>query len=260
MLRRILLFTGVTLVVMLLFITLATDRVIMNGFSAVERGFMMRNLARAENAISEQVSSLGRSASGWAARDEAYRFAQDKNESFVKANLDKDVFEDLQVDIILFLDTNGTPFFGETFDSKKGLSPGVPSALRDWLAAHPLITRLHGKASKAEGIIPLVSGPLIAALRPIVTSHHEGAVRGTLLMARFLDVDVVDQISRNLKLTITLTPLPAGQKATTPSAVIDTSREDVISGSSVRSGADGLFAPPLQLVVVQVEAVLGDLA
>jgi two-component sensor histidine kinase/sensor domain CHASE-containing protein len=242
MLRRILLFTGVTLVVMLLFITLATDRVIMNGFSAVERGFMMRNLARAENAISEQVSSLGRSASGWAARDEAYRFAQDKNESFVKANLDKDVFEDLQVDIILFLDTNGTPFFGETFDSKKGLSPGVPSALRDWLAAHPLITRLHGKASKAEGIIPLVSGPLIAALRPIVTSHHEGAVRGTLLMARFLDVDVVDQISRNLKLTITLTPLPAGQKATTPSAVIDTSREDVISGSSVLSGADGLPA------------------
>jgi len=80
-LRRILLFTAVTLVVMLLFITLATGRVVMNGFSAVERGFMMRNLARAENAITEQVSSVGRSASGWAAWDEAYRFAKTKTKA-----------------------------------------------------------------------------------------------------------------------------------------------------------------------------------
>ncbi len=239
MLRRILLFIGVTLIVMLFFITLATDSVIMKGFSHVERNFMMRNLARAENAISDQVSSMGRSAADWAAWDDAYRFVQDRNKSFVDANLGKDVFEDLHVDIVLFLDTDGAPVFGETFDRERGVSPGVPLALSNWLVAHPFMTRLNGTTSQAEGIIPLPSGPLMAASRPIMTSHHEGPVRGTLLMARFLDADVVDRLSRSLELAIALAPLLPGQKATAQAPVIDTSREDVISGFSVLPGADG---------------------
>ena len=124
MLRRILLFIGVTLIVMLFFITLATDSVIMKGFSHVERNFMMRNLARAENAISDQVSSMGRSAADWAAWDDAYRFVQDRNKSFVDANLGKDVFEDLHVDIVLFLDTDGAPALWRDVRPREGGQSG----------------------------------------------------------------------------------------------------------------------------------------
>ena len=59
MLRRILLFISIALVALVLFITLATDGIIMDGFSRVERSFVMRNLPRAENAIADGVRSLG---------------------------------------------------------------------------------------------------------------------------------------------------------------------------------------------------------
>jgi methyl-accepting chemotaxis protein len=61
-------------------------------------------------------------------------------------------------------------------------------------------------------------------------------------MARFLNADFVEQLSRNLMLTITLTPLQPGQKLPRGGSVIDMSRENVVSGSSILLGADGLPA------------------
>jgi two-component sensor histidine kinase/sensor domain CHASE-containing protein len=247
MLRRILLFTGVTLVVMLLFITLATDTVLNEGFARLERGFVTRNLARAQNAISDQERSLGVTTTDWATWDETYRFVVDRNKSFVESNLGNEAFTNLRVNVVLVLSRNGAQVFGATFSPNRGITPGIPSPLRAWLAAHPFMTHLSKKTAHAEGIITLADGPLMVAARPILDSRGNGPVHGTLLMGRFLDQELANQISRSLMLTVTLLPLPAPGSGAQEAPTIDTSQENVISGSAVLAGADG--SPALRLKV-----------
>ncbi len=240
MLRRILLFTGITLVVMLLFITLATRTVLMNGFSRLEKGFLERNVSRAENAISDEVTSLGMTTSDWAAWDETYRFIQDRNAHYVESNLGSDSFVTLHIGIAVFMDTRGTNVFSETFDPVKGIQRGAPSSLLNWLALHPSMMRLADKTSHMEGIIPLPEGPLLAAARPILDSKRDGPVRGTLLMGRFIDAQEIDRLSRSLRLSIALSPLRGESRVEKTGQVsVDTHREDVISGSTALAAADG---------------------
>ncbi|HTP58472.1 MAG TPA: CHASE4 domain-containing protein [Spirochaetia bacterium] len=243
MLKRILLFTGLTLVVMLLFIMLATSTVLNNGFARIERGFMTRNIARVQNAFSEQEKSLGAAATDWATWDATYRFVLDRNTGFRETNLRSEILTNLNVDVIAFLNRDGTLAFGATLDKSQNVTPRVPAGLMEWLGAHPFMARLAERSAHAEGIIVLPGGPLMAAARPILDSQGNGPIHGTLLMCRFLDPDLVSQISRGLMLAVALLPLPAGGPAAPLNPVIDASRETIISGSAVLTGADG--APAL---------------
>jgi two-component sensor histidine kinase/sensor domain CHASE-containing protein len=240
MLRRILFFTGITLVVMFLFITVITRTVLLNGFSRLEKGFLDRNVQRAENAISDEITSLGMTTSDWAAWDETYRFIRDRNTQYRESNLGSDTFLTLHLGVILFVDTRGAEAFAVSFDPKKGVHQGAPASLLSWLAAHPSMVRLSDATAHAEGIIPLPEGPLVAAARPILRSKREGPVRGTLLMGRFIDAQEIDRLSRSLRLSMTLSALSGQSKPGSPGQVaVDTLREDVISGSTVLSAADG---------------------
>ncbi len=126
MLRRILLFTGVTLVVMLLFISLATRTVLNEGFARLERGFVARNLARARNGILELERSIGATTTDWATWDETYQFAAGGNRRFVENNLGNDALANLHVNIVLFLNKDGTTVFGATFDPAGASPPAFP--------------------------------------------------------------------------------------------------------------------------------------
>jgi two-component sensor histidine kinase/sensor domain CHASE-containing protein len=258
MLRRILLFTGITLVVMLLLITFATRSVLEDGFSRLEKEFLERNVARVENAISDQIAALSMVTSDWATWDETYRFVLDRNTRYIESNLGNGTFVDLHLSIVLFLDRSGKRVFSETFDPMKGIRRKAPVNLIAWLEAHPFMTRLTGKSSHAEGIIPLPEGPLLTAARPILDSKGKGTVRGTLLLGRFLDAQQIEKISSSLRLSVSLSPLSdkvmstgkeegASGAQTGTQVFIDTRREDVISGSSVLRAADG--SPALMLNV-----------
>ena len=128
MLRRILLFTGVTLIVMLVFISFATRTVLMDGFSTLEKGLVETNLARVQNAIAHEIGSLGMTTSAWASWDETYRFVVRRNMSYVESNIRSGMFSNLDLDVVLFLDTRGALIYGATVDPLKGVGRGVPPA------------------------------------------------------------------------------------------------------------------------------------
>ena len=247
MLRRILLFTGLTLIVMLVFISFATRTVLREGFSTLEKGLVETNLARVQNAIADEISSLGATTSAWASWDETYRFVVRRNGSYVESNIRSGMFSNLDLDLVLLLDTRGALIYGATLDPLKGVRQGVPPGLMGWLAAHPPLTGHANTSSGAEGIIQLPEGPLLAAARLIMDPRRARGARGTLLMGRFLDDREASRLSRSLKLTISFLPLNPAVAAQGP-ATIDDHRGDVISGSAVLKAIDG---SPAVLVRVQ---------
>ncbi|HVP19317.1 MAG TPA: CHASE4 domain-containing protein, partial [Spirochaetia bacterium] len=238
MLRRILLFIGITLVAMLLIITLATRTVFLEGFSKLERSFLEVNLVRVENAIFDEIVDLGTTTGDWATRDGGRRFPSLTGTKLI----------DLRLDVVLSRDTAGRIVFGTTIDSAEKVRHVVPRGLRDWLAAHAV------PAGTAEGIIPLPEGPLMVAIRPIRGSQ-QGRILGTLLMGRFLDAEEVKRLSRSLRLSISVASLSSHslpEVRTQPAGVlasVDASREDVVTGSGVLRD---IFGSPALLLTVEL--------
>ena len=241
MLRRILFVIGVTLVVMLTLISIATRTVLMEGYSRLEASFMERNVERVQNTVSDELSALSRTANDWAAWDETYRFVKDLNGSYIRGNMGRDTFENLRLSTMLYLNPQGRLVFGRMFDAATGALTGAPDSFLAWLAAHPRMTSFERTDSHAESIATLGEGTFLVATRPILDSQLQGPVRGTLVFARPLDSGEVKRLSRSLKLSLSFYPLndprlPAdGVRAMEiisahASVSIDTRSQDIING------------------------------
>jgi len=64
------------------------------------------------------------------------------------------------------------------------------------------LLRHADRGKNPGGIIMLPDGPMLAVARPILPSDKKGAARGTLIMGRYLDKEVIGQLSRTTNLFI----------------------------------------------------------
>jgi two-component sensor histidine kinase/sensor domain CHASE-containing protein len=175
-----------------------------------------------------------------------YEYVRRPNAAFADLNLDESAAENLQVSVWLVLDNRGKVVFLGT--SGASVPPTVRQQMVDWIAAHAAFAPLRGTKSRAQGIIVVPDGILLAVARPILNSEETLPEIGTLVMARLLDAQAVSAISRGLALAIGLEPLqgsrlsPAEEKALSvisPSEplAVDTTNGSILTAWTVLSGA-----------------------
>ena len=256
--RRIFLVIGGTLVVMVLIIVTVTRWVLLDGFARLETRYLKTDLERVSNAIDESLSSLSRTADDWAAFDDSYTFMQTRSPAYVAANITDDVFENLRLNVLLFLDTQGRPVLGRAFDFAAGRTGDIPGSLMNWLSTHPDFWFFTTADAHAQGIIPLPKGPLLAVSRPIISSLRQGPVRGALIMGRYLDNREAERLADRLRTSLSVITLggsgiAAGENkvahALPPGAppFIDTSNEDMVSAYMIVRDVDGAPAVALRV-------------
>jgi len=250
MLRRILFFIGLTLVAMFAIITVATRSILLEGFSRLEKAFMERNVARVQNAVADELFDLGRTTQDWAGWDDTYRFVQDLNPAYVNSNITAETFTNLRLSVILYLDRRGREVYGRMLDPAGGALKAVPDDFRTWLLAHPEMISFRANDAHAEGILTMREGIFLAAARPILDSDLRGPIRGTLVFARLFDQAEMQRLAHSLRLAVTFfsltdPALPADSARALASLsretplVLDTAREDVVTGSAIVLGGSG---------------------
>jgi sensor domain CHASE-containing protein len=77
----------------------------------------------------------------------------------------------------------------------------LPDGLLAHLEKSLLLSRLDPDF-KIQGIILLPDGPMLITSHPILKSSYEGPVAGNAIMGRFMNDEVVSQLSKKLKLTL----------------------------------------------------------
>ncbi len=249
MLRRILLYIGLTLVVMLTFIMFATRTVLSEGFSELETGFLRGNVARVQNAVSDELAELGRTTQDWAAWDETYTFVHNLNSTYIRDNLANDTFTNLRLNAMVYLDPRGRPIFGRAYYPAAASQSAPPPALLDWLSRHPRMVVFDRTDAHAEAVAVVPGGAYLMAARPILDSALRGPIRGTLVFARFFNADEARRLSMSLRLSVTF--YASGDPSLPPEAAralaglspqtelfIDSRREDLISGYALLRGSE----------------------
>jgi PAS domain S-box-containing protein len=167
----------------------------LSGLEEIEERNTSERVEQAISTLSYIISGLEADTADWASWDDTYAFVEDRNEDYINSNLVDDTFYNLKLNMMIFINTSGDIVYGKAFDLHAEKETEVPADLiRHLSQGNPLVNQT-GTQSFSSGIIILNSGPLILTSQPILTSQGEGPTRGTLLFGRYLDDDLVNDLS-----------------------------------------------------------------
>jgi signal transduction histidine kinase/sensor domain CHASE-containing protein len=183
------------------FSTLVTDQT----FSELEHSYAARDVDRARNAIANEISQIDTTVEDWASWDSTYEYMRDRNGDYAAENLVDETLWALDLNYLLLIDLDGRPVITRSVERESGNPvPVAPDLLRELRLP---IRQPQGAADgyQRAGIVLLEGGPLMFALRPVLTSGDRGPARGYLLMARYLDEATLERLSEQTVLELSLT-------------------------------------------------------
>lgn len=220
--------------------------VMMHRFEAIEQTLLADHMTRTRNALTEKIDNLDKIAFDWGVWDDTYAYIEDHNEDYAAANLVEEVYTNLDIDAMVFIDGSGNFVYALASDEEtKTLTP-IPQSLADFIRSSQVLNNTN-PAFKLEGIVLLPEGPLLVSTSPILPSDANGTVKGNLLVAHWLDDKFVTQLQNQLQLDLTFTLI------TVPGATPIEANFSVISDNLIqaRGTIQDLTGKPIMTVTIQ---------
>jgi signal transduction histidine kinase len=199
--RKMLAIMTLASIVMTLALYVSSQFIIVSSFARLEEQSVQENVERTLSALSNEFSELSSKTGDYAEWDETYNFVQDANEDYIQSNLDAATWANLRVDLVLFINSSGQIVFGTVFQPDMTTTP-ISQSLLELLSANDTLWYHSNVESRITGIVPLAEEPLLIASRPILTNQHEGPIRGTLIMGRYLNSKEIEYLSQTVHLPL----------------------------------------------------------
>ncbi len=202
--KKTLLIIGAALISLILVLYATASTILLHDFQNLEAQYVRQDVARALDALDDDLSNLDTSAQDYAEWDDTYSFVDTQNEAFVKSNFVDSTFVSLRLNLLLLLDSSGQTIFSKGFDLKSQTEVPIPESLKQHLIdallepSKPQGDRRSGKA----GVITLPEARLLISSRPIVNSNAQGPPRGTLILGRYLDSSEIGLLSELTHLSV----------------------------------------------------------
>lgn len=193
---------AIALIGLLAGLYLGTYTIVLNGFATLEQDNTRQNVERVRNALDIDLTSLDRTVGDWAYWDDTYRFVQDSNAEFVQLNLGAQSLAQINVNLIVCLDTSGRIVFQKAIDLQKKTEI-TPPDLSEYIRPGAALITHTTQDSSVTGLVRLSSTPMLVASRSILTSEATGPSRGTLIMGRFLDDAAIKDLADTTHLALT---------------------------------------------------------
>jgi signal transduction histidine kinase len=187
----------------LLGVMVFTSRVLLlDSFVHFEEQEVRLNVERAGNALSDEMNDLALSAIDYAHYDRMYGYMVDHDPKFPEGefgNLDA-----LRANFVGIFDLDGRMVFGRAVALPEFKPDRIPQGLPDLLSATGSLLRRTGSEGPVSGVALLPGGPMLVAVSPILPGERQAPIRGTLVMARWLNQRDVDGLSRKTRLSLSL--------------------------------------------------------
>ena len=189
---KVLLTTGIAVAIALVLAYAVIDVFAIGAITSTDEKIAQQNLHRPLAAIDQKIAGLDSRAKDWSAWDDSYAFAQDGNQEYVETNLYAAALNTAGFDIIAFFNSSGHLVYAARYD-RSGNEVPVPIEISGLQPGDPLLTHESLDSSRA-GLLPAGSGLLMVSSHPILTSLRGGPPAGTLVVARFLAGEDLEDI------------------------------------------------------------------
>lgn len=170
-------------------------------FDRLEREQARKDCERCTMALRREISHLDTLCRDWAAWDDTYEFIADRNPHYIESTLLPDSFKSIHLDALFFYGALGNVVWSAEYDAA-----AEELVATSWLPVTELLTHSDVDSTKS-GIVVTEGVPRLVASRPIVKSDGSGPIRGTLVMVRALNEDLVATLSAQTRVKFTVTPI-----------------------------------------------------
>jgi diguanylate cyclase (GGDEF)-like protein/PAS domain S-box-containing protein len=172
----------------------ATNFFMLRNFESFEKKRASEDMLRVNSALANEVDNFKRTLSDWSAWDETYGYIETRNPHYVEANIKRQTYEDLKLNLILIYNRAGDLVYGTVYDAKtKKLLPAPQEILGEFATAN--LTKQESKNSGRSGIAMILNRPMIISAQPILTTESRGPSRGAMIMGRWLEGAEITKLS-----------------------------------------------------------------
>jgi signal transduction histidine kinase len=227
--------------------------VVLGSYLDLESQQTTTEVSRANDALQSAISRVSNTAAGYATWDDTYKFVQDRNDLYMRANLADPSFPAEDINLVMIVDTEHQVIGAKAYDLVNERSVDVPSFFLSPQTLESFLFDLDEVKSSVSGIVMLNDGPMLVAAQPILTSDGEGPVRGTLLMGRYLDEILGLQIAESLHLDVQFHRIDQGQTLEAGELSSSATAVQILSESRIAGvrQVDDVFGQPA--LAIQVE-------
>ncbi|MBD3886778.1 GAF domain-containing protein [Phormidium tenue FACHB-886] len=170
-----------------------------SGYAQLEEQQTDQDVQRVLDVLSQEIDDVSRSALDYAKWDETYKFIEDKNEAYIESSFGAYI-ESLKMNAILCVDQSSKVACSLGADLAAAKEAPVSQALLNQLTPGSLLLKHSGTESAIAGVIQLPEGPMLVGSRPITTSEGKGPVRGSIIMGRYLNKQLLEELGQRTKL------------------------------------------------------------
>lgn len=175
-------------------------------FLELERAEAGKNLERAVQALQRELDVLVPSVNDWGLWDDTYRYVQDRNPEYEKANLNVAALQGLAVNVLAFYDREGGLVWSGALDLTNGDSLELPKLISAQLPETHFIMQRFSAGEPVASIVQTREGPFLLVSRPVLTSEGEGPPMGSVLMARILDSAAITRLGAQARVEMQVAP------------------------------------------------------
>ncbi|QKE64027.1 diguanylate cyclase [Aquipseudomonas campi] len=211
--KRLFWLFGPLLVLVLSSAFVLSQQLILSRFDRQDSVLLDTEVKRLRSLLDDNLKYTLELVQGYAEWDDSYAFMQNRNQDFIRSNMDTEAMRLLDLDFMVFLDLQGRVY------AEQWQPPDLPELLvlgdqrpDDHLSLRDDILNLskrlrHNDSGDLKGQLVLIQGvPVVLATSPISNSEGSLKPRGTLIAGHFIDGERAEQLQTRVNAVLRLLP------------------------------------------------------
>ncbi|WP_017304599.1 adenylate/guanylate cyclase domain-containing protein [Spirulina subsalsa] len=174
--------------------------ILLQSFAQLETQNTERDVRRVEKALAQELSQLGVTNKDWSHWDATYQFFLDQNEEYIAENLEESTFLTLQLNLVLMITIQGKVIFSQGFDLGAEETVEVSSHLLQKLDSNHRLIKQSSLNSSVQGLWKVDDKIILVSAYPVLTSGHQGPIKGVMIMGRYLNQARIKKIAEQTQL------------------------------------------------------------
>jgi len=239
---KTLLILGLTLLGAIALILGLSYTVLMGSYAGFEERSVRDSVVQELKAIEYEQSLIESKCGEWSRWNETYQFVKGDNPGYIEQNLNRDSFENLGVDLLVFLNQSHGVMYATGYNTTSQQVEKITDTELASILSTPYLFSHDSLISSRSGFLIPDSDPLLVVSQPILTSMYEGPSAGYLLFGTYLDHEEVRKLSDITSLPLSVIPVSGpvqaldweyadSMNATSPLIAFAVSDADTVTGS-----------------------------
>ena len=200
--KKSIIITCFSLFFFILLMAVVSRILVLGKFADLEEQNVRTNIGRVLSSLDDKLATLESKAADYAAWDDTYNFVDDGNKEYITSNFTDEGFQRLNLNFLFVVDNSGKVIFSKGYDLEGLKESPVPESVTGHIKLSSPVLAHKNEESVISGYLVVPEGIIMFVSLPVVTSENKGPVKGSFIMARYLDKVTISEISEKTHLSL----------------------------------------------------------